>query len=608
MEAILEFLQSGLLPTVLLILRAIVPLLALYVVWRCYTSFKKGQRRRDPVVMLWDEASGTRFPVLYWENSIGRSKSCDIYLPDATASRDHAVLLRRDEGWFICDTGSKSGVYVNGKKIQDRKLVNIGDRVTMGATTLTLWNTDAQPRERRRIFTGFSREAASPFKLMMVATLALLIMAVQGALSGGELHPEQFIPFGAVLVMGWGLYIFSIGVMHRVSFEIETVAYLLSGIGIQLLSAYDIQGVTTQIAAMLLGTLLFCFMIWFMGDMDRVAKCRLWIGLGAIGLLALTLLIGTNAGGSTNWIRIGPLSVQPSEFVKIAFIFVGTSTLDRLQTKKNIGEFLIFTGACIGLLALMPDFGMALILFATFLIIAFMRSGSVRTIALVLAGAVLAVLVVLTVKPYVLDRFMGWGHVWEDVNGVGYQQTRVLTYLASGGLFGLGLGSSYMGSVPAADSDLVFGLLCEEQGLLLGLVVLLAFVLWIFYARSDVTRSRSTFFSIAACAAAGMLMFQTALNVYGATDVLPLTGVTLPFISSGGSSLISVWGMMAFLKASDERTYAARRASRKSLRQDYAQSPSRGRGVPVQEPAPPRRGKTAAPSRSRGGRHSRREA
>ncbi len=608
MDVILEFLQSGVLPTVLLIVRALVPLLALYVVWRCYTSFKKGQRRRDPVVMLWDEASGTRFPVLYWENSIGRSKSCDIYLPDATASRDHAVLLRRDEGWFICDTGSKSGVYVNGKKIQDRKLVNIGDRVTMGATTLTLWNTDAQPRERRRIFTGFSREAASPFKLMMVATLALLIMAVQGALSGGELHPEQFIPFGAVLVMGWGLYIFSIGVMHRVSFEIETVAYLLSGIGIQLLSAYDIQGVTTQIAAMLLGTLLFCFMIWFMNDMERVAKCRLWIGLGAIGLLALTLLIGTNAGGSTNWIRIGPLSVQPSEFVKIAFIFVGTSTLDRLQTKKNIGEFLIFTGACIGLLALMPDFGMALILFATFLIIAFMRSGSVRTIALVLAGAVLAVLVVLTVKPYVLDRFMGWGHVWEDVNGVGYQQTRVLTYLASGGLFGLGLGSSYMGSVPAADSDLVFGLLCEEQGLLLGLVVLLAFVLWVFYARSDVTRSRSTFFSIAACAAAGMLMFQTALNVYGATDVLPLTGVTLPFISSGGSSLSSVWGMMAFLKASDERTYAARRASRKSLRQDYVQSPSRGRGGPVQEPAPPRRGKTAAPSRSRGGRHSRREA
>jgi len=597
LEFIVEFLQSGVLPTVLLIVRILVPLLALYVVWRCYTSFKKGQRRRDPVIMLVDEASGARFPVLYWENSIGRSKSCDIYLPDATASRDHAVLLRRDEGWFICDTGSKSGVYVNGRKIDGRKLLNIGDKVTMGSTTLVLRNTDERPLERRRAFTGFSREAASPIKLMLTATFTLLLVALQGAFLGGEFHPEQLVPFGAVLIMGWGLYLFSIGVMHRVSFEVETVAYLLSGIGVQLLAAFDIEGIVTQLAAMLMGIFLFCFMIWFMNDMDRVAKCRLWIGAGALGLLVLTLLIGTGAYGSKNWIRLGPLSVQPSEFVKIAFIFVGTSTLDRLQTKKNIGEFLIFTGACVGLLALMPDFGMALILFATFLIIAFMRSGSIRTIALVVAGAVLAGLLVLSAKPYILDRFAGWGHVWEHINDdLGYQQTRVLTYIASGGLFGVGLGNSYLAGVFAADSDLVFGLLCEEQGLLLGLVVLFAFVLFIFYARSDVTRSRSTFFSIAACAAAGMLLFQTALNVYGATDVLPLTGVTLPFISSGGSSLLSVWGMMAFLKASDERTYAARRASRRSLRENTPPPAPRSRSNPSQMPA---RAPAPAPSRGR---------
>ena len=597
MDIILEFLQSGLLPTVLLILRALVPLLALYVVWRCYTSFKKGQRHRDPVIMLWDQVSGTRFPVLYWENSIGRSKSCDIYLPDPSASRDHAVLLRRDEGWFICDTGSKSGVFVNGRKIDGRRLVNIGDSMTMGSTTLTLRNTDEKPLERRRIFTGFSREAASPLKLMFTATFTLLLVAVQGLFLNGEFHPEQLIPFGVVLAVGWGLYIFSIGILHRVSFEVETVAFLLSGIGIQLLAAYDIEGITTQIVAMMLGVMLFCFLIWFMSDMDRVAKCRLWIGAGALGLLALTLLIGTGSYGSKNWIHLGPLSVQPSEFVKIAFIFVGTSTLDRLQTKKNIGEFLIFTGACVGLLALMPDFGMALILFATFLIIAFMRSGSIRTIALVVAGAVLAGLLVLSMKPYILDRFSGWGHVWEHINDdLGYQQTRVLTYMASGGFFGVGLGNSYLAGVFAADSDLVFGLLCEEQGLLLGLVVLTAFVLFIFYARSDVTRSRSTFFSIAACAAAGMLMFQTALNVYGATDVLPLTGVTLPFISSGGSSMISVWGMMAFLKASDERTYAARRASRRGQRES---------APPPRTPAPrgpsSRTGQTPRPAAPRGG-------
>ena len=579
----MEFLQSGVMPTVLLLVRVIVPVLALYVVWRCYTSFKKGQRRRDPVIMLQDQGSGTSFPVLYWENSIGRSRSCDITLPDATMSRDHAVLLRRDEGWFICDTGSKSGVLVNGKKIQDRQLVNVGDSVTMGSTTLTLWNADQKPLERRRIFTGFSRQAASPFVLMFLITLVLLLMGVQGVLGGETLSPAALIPCAAVLVMGWGLYIFSVGIQHRVSFEIETVGILLSGIGINLLASFDLEGVTTQLAAMLLGIFLFSFLLWFMGDMDRVAKCRLWIGLGALALLGATLVFGTNTYGSTNWIRIGPLSVQPSEFVKIAFIFVGTSTLDRLQTKKNMGEFLVFTGACIGLLALMPDFGMALILFATFLILAFMRSGSVRTIALVLAGAVLAVLVVLTVKPYVLERFMGWGHVWEHVNdNMGYSQTRTLTYLASGGFFGVGLGNSYLAPVFAADSDLVFGLLCEEQGLLLGLVVLFAFVLFVFYARSDVTRSRSTFFSIAACSAAGMLLFQAALNVFGATDVLPMTGVTLPFISAGGSSMLAVWGLLAFLKASDERTYAARRASRHRAKE---------------EPPAPRR---AAPA---GGRH-----
>lgn len=563
MEIITDFLQSGVLPVVLLILRAITPVLAMYVVWRSYTSFRKGQRKRDPVIMLWDEASGTRFPVLYWENSIGRSKSCDIYLPDATVSRDHAVLMRREEGWFICDTGSKSGVYVGGRKIDGKKLVNVGDEITMGSTTLSLWNSDSQPQKRRRRFTGFSQEAASPLKLMLTATLVHLLMAAQSCFANGEFSLAPLVPFGLVLVMGWGLYAFFMGFQHHVSFEIETVAYLLSGIGINLLAAFDIQAIKTQLAAMLIGIFLFCFLIWFMNDMDRVAKYRLAIGIGALGLLALTLVLGRDIYGSKSWIILGPLSVQPSEFVKIAFVFVGTSTLDRLQTRKNITEFLVFTVACLGFLALMNDFGTALIFFACFLIIAFMRSGSVRTIALILVGAALCVLLVLKFKPHVIGRFAGWGHAWEHIyDDMGFQQTHTLTYIASGGFFGVGLGQGCMPEIFAADSDLVFGLLCEEQGFLMGLVVLAAVAMFILYARSDVTRSRSTFFSIASCAVAGMLLFQTCLNVFGPTDILPLTGVTFPFISAGGSSMMSVWGLMAFLKASDERTYAARRASR----------------------------------------------
>ena len=563
MDTIVEFLQSGALPGVLLIIRVLVPLLALYVVWRCYTSFKSGQRRREPVVMLLDEHSGARFPVLYWENSVGRSKSCDICLPDTAVSRDHGVFMRREEGWFVSDTGSKGGILVNGRKINGPKLVRIGDSMTFGNVTLTLYNTSQRPEKKRRAFQALLKNAASPLQLMITATLVHLLMALQAAIvwqgRTPSFQPEMLLPEAGVLLIGWGLYIYSMKGLHRVSFEIETVGYLLSGIGINLLAAFDLGTARTQLIAMILGVGIFCFLIWFMNDLDRVAKYRLAIGIGALCLFVVNLLLGSTQYGSKNWIRIGPLSIQPSEFIKIAFVFVGTSTLDRLQTKKNITEFLVFTGACIGFLFLMRDLGTALIFFATFLIIAFMRSGSVRTIILIVAAAALGVFLILTFMPYVADRFSAWGHVWEDPYDSGIQQTRVMTYMASGGLFGIGLGRGCLKYIFAADSDLVFGLLCEEQGVLLGVVVLGAIALFTLYARSDVTRSRSTFFSIGAVAVAGLLLFQTSLNVFGVTDILPLTGVTLPFLSAGGSSMASVWGLLAFLKASDERTYAVKR-------------------------------------------------
>ena len=100
------------------VLRILVPLLSTVVLVRCFVSLKRGRRKEEPVVLLEDLASGLSIPVLYWENSIGRSKSCDIVLPDSTCSRDHAVLYRRASGWMITDTNSKAGTYVNDKKIK----------------------------------------------------------------------------------------------------------------------------------------------------------------------------------------------------------------------------------------------------------------------------------------------------------------------------------------------------------------------------------------------------------------------------------------------------------------------------------------------------------
>ena len=135
----------------------------------------------------------------------------------------------------------------------------------------------------------------------------------------------------------------------------------------------------------------------------------------------------------------------------------------------------------------------------------------------------------------------------------------MLTYAASGGLFGCGLGNGYLKYVGASESDLVFGLVCEELGLIVGLTIAVAIGGLFFYARAITTKSRSTFYSISACCAAGLLVLQSSLNIFGATDILPLTGVTLPFISVGGSSMIACWGLLAFIKAADERTYSIKK-------------------------------------------------
>lgn len=560
LEQVFAFFQTTL-TVVLFALRVLIPILSAIVLWRCFVSLRRGRRREEPVIMLEEMTTQVKIPVLYWENSIGRSRSCDIVLPDNTASRDHAVLMRREAGWLITDTGSKSGTFVNGTKAEPVLSVVPGDVIAMGSTVLMLRRTGDQDIKKKNPLFQWNKKIPSPFGIMFLVFLIQIFLTAQLCFGGAGFSYLPLIPFGILAALEWGMYVYSMKILGRVSFELETIGFLLSGIGILLLAGADQKLAYTQLVTMAMGLVLFSIMIPFMADMDRATKWRVVIGLGAIVLFAVNLAFGIAAHGAKNWISIGPITIQPSEFIKIAFVFAGASTLDRLQTAKNLTEFLVFSGICLGSLFLMRDFGTASIFFITFMLIAFMRSGSFRTIALICSAAALGAFMILKFKPYIADRFAAWRHVWEFADTTGYQQTRVLSYAASGGLFGAGMGDGYLKNVFAGTSDLVFGMICEELGLLLALIVVLCIAMLPLYAKLEATRSRSTFYSIAACSAAGMLLFQTALNIFGATDVLPLTGVTLPFISAGGSSMVSVWGLLAFIKASDERTYAARRRS-----------------------------------------------
>jgi len=543
-------------------LRILLPIYAMVIVYQCYKSMRHHRRAEKPLLTLEDVFTGQKYPVVFWENSIGRSKRSDICIQNETVSRDHSVLLRREDGWFITDTKSKAGTYVNGKKTRGRVKVMIDDEISVGSTTLAVRRGSEYSEEIKPSW-YFSKAKTKPsikqYKLMILITVFHLLMALAACFSNEIQDFKPLVVWGFLTALGWTFFFVSTVILKRVNFELEALGFFLTGLGIMLLVRQVERQAYTQMITAAMGMVLFIFLIKFMENPDRVKKYRTIIMIGAVAFLAINLVFGKIQHGAANWISIGSFTIQPSEFVKIAFIFVGAATLDQLQTSKNLLEYIIFSAVCVGALAVMGDFGTGLIFFVTFLFIAFMRSGDFKTIILAVTAAVFAGAMVLKFKPYIADRFVSWGHVWEYAQTNAYQQARVLTYTASGGLFGVGVGNGCLKYVFASENDLVFGLVAEEMGIIVAVICAIAIGGLVLYSRAITTRSRSTFYSISACCAAGLLLFQMALNIFGATDILPLTGVTLPFISLGGSSMISCWGLLAFIKAADERTYAMRR-------------------------------------------------
>lgn len=395
------------------------------------------------------------------------------------------------------------------------------------------------------------------FLLLFILSIFQVITGFIGANTGDEFQSKVMLALLCLVALEWVyLIIFYVG-FHRRNFELEIIAFFLCGVGLVTIGSIDPEAAFKQFFMVLAGVLIFIFMVLLMGNVDLCMKLRIFVAGGALLLLLVNIVIAGTTNGARNWITIGGITLQPSEFVKIAFIFVGAATLEKIQTSKNIFAFIGFSVACVGALILIKDFGTALIFFITFLIIAFMNSGDIKTIILAVASAVMGGAIVLKYKSYVKNRFAVYRHIWENnnYNDKGFQQSRVLVGLASGGLLGLGIGNGNVRYVYASTTDIIFGVICEEWGYIFGIALVLSFVCIAVSALVNSIAARSTFYSIAAVAGAGMLLFQTALNIFGITDILPLTGVTLPFVSQGGSSMMSCWAVLAFIKASDVRTY-----------------------------------------------------
>ena len=527
--------------------------IALYVVIRVVVSmfFKK---TTDPIRgRLINEVTGEVITLRDRECSIGRNKTCDVVLGFDTISRLHAVMAFRNKGFMIFDTNSKSGVTVNGEKIRRRANVYDGDRVGFGGLEYTL-----SVNKFKYIKDKSSRIARpSYFIILLLVSLYNLIEMLLTSFSADGFSFSVAGAFIGMIILMWGYYFLASIFMRITTFELESIAFLFASTGLGIVASIYPDGALKQFFAIVIGVAGYCVLLTLLRFLDAIKIIRYIVAVGAIGLLAITLVIAEPTNGALSWVNIGGISLQPSELVKVAFVFVGAVTLERLQSVRHLTLYMIFAAVCVVELFLMYDFGAALIFFFTFIVIAFMRSGDVRTLMLICIGAALGAVLIILFKPYVAARFSGYLHIWENMDTTGYQQTRTLIYSASGGLFGLGLGNGKLRTIFAAAEDLVFGVVCEEFGMITGFLIPVTFILIAVATVINSQKSKSSFYAIAGVAAISLLLFQSMLNIFGVTDLLPLTGVTLPFISKGGSSIISCFCLFAFIKSVDVRTFSS---------------------------------------------------
>lgn len=533
-------------------LRWAAPALALLILLRCCLPLLSF--RREPEIWAWLRMEdGKQFAITHWENVIGRNKWCDVVVDFPTISRNHAVLTRYDDGsWTVSDANSKSGTMVNGQRGKIFALQE-DDVISVGGVDLSFRPITARQEQRLSKLRTKAATLTDSIANVLLLSIFQCLLCIGFLLTGaGENGLEIMLGFGGIMAFQWALLIFYASI-RRSAFGVETVAFFLCTMGMAVIATIKPGESLKQLISLAMGIGVFLAVGWSLRDLERAKQMRYVATAAGIGFLAVTLILGKEINGARNWLMVGPFSFQPSELSKVCFVYAGASAMDRLMDKRNLILFIAYSIAICGCLALMNDFGTAMIFFMAFLVIAYLRSGSVGTLGLACTALGFAGVVALRIAPHAMRRFASWRHIWEVPLDGGYQQTRALMCMASGGLLGLGPGRGKMDRVFAADSDMVFATVSEEWGLLMAVMIVAAVVALALFTVRSAAVGRSSFYTIGACTAGGVLLTQVILNALGTVDVVPLTGVTFPFVSNGGSSMIGMWGLLAFVKAADTR-------------------------------------------------------
>src|SRR5215217_2207966 len=354
------------------------------------------------------------------------------------------------------------------------------------------------------------------------------------------------------------------------------IVTLLTGVGLVLIYRLtsELEGVEnlalTQAVWILVGSGTLLFVVLFFRDYHKLFAYKYLLALAALGMIALTFTpLGFEVNGARLWVAVGPVNVQPSEFARIALVvfFAGYLAEKRdpwaatsrslmgvqLPPLKYFGPVALVWAVSLGLLIFEKDLGSSLLFFAVPLLMLYVATGR---IAYVILGGVLFVagsLVTLRLFSHVRARVVSWLDPWSAPHGSGFQITQSLFNIADGGLTGAGLGKGFSQTIPEVETDFVFSTAASELGLLGATALLLAFLVFVYRGIKIALLAEDDASKLLAFGLTAMFAMQTLIIVGGVTKAIPLTGITLPFVSYGGSSVLGNFILTALLLLVSER-------------------------------------------------------
>ena len=322
----------------------------------------------------------------------------------------------------------------------------------------------------------------------------------------------------------------------------------LCGVSVVILYTVSPERGIRQMVFYVAGLAVLLAAAWFVSRVRRWHGFTLLAMVLGIGALVLPLAFGEWNYGAKNWVSLPVIgSFQPSELVKLALVLAMAYYFSAHRTVWQMMPALVFAAACLVLLMLQRDLGTALIYYLTTLALFYVACGNLPLTAVGLGGGVAAAVLGYRMFAHVKVRVAMWQNPWSDALDKGYQIIQALLAIGSGGLFGVGLGQGTPEKIPAYYNDFIFAVVCEQLGIVFGICVIAVYVLLLLRGMEVSMRARRSFDMLLGCGVVALLGVQTFMIVAGVIKMIPLTGVTMPFLSYGGSSLLSCMAMMGML-------------------------------------------------------------